>query len=288
MSQAWQAGASAARGVAWTALAHEHVGTTMSAEGMVAQRMHVTTREAVGRDSLAGRLGKAAMDVGMQPDLDATMGAVARNAAGIIGGVAASAALFSSRRWRLDMSAWTTTAVGEADRLQFETKDGPSYTAMHEATVMTVRDTAVEQRWRPWASAACELGLRSMVAVPLGPSPHHWAVMSVYWDLPDQPSRENMVAGVLFAPHAAVAIANAWQSSTLREAVRSRHQIGLAQGILMERLGLDSKQSFDVLLRHSRDHNIKLNRIAEHVVETRSVTAAGEKIDRESGFSDRT
>ncbi|WP_162605760.1 ANTAR domain-containing protein [Jiangella aurantiaca] len=211
------------------------------------------------------------MDVGMQADLGATIGAVARNAVEIIGGVAGSSALFSSRRWRLNLSAATTARVGEADERQFETGDGPSYAAMRQATVVTVRDTAVEQRWRRWASASCELGLRSMVAVPLDLSPYHWAVMSVYWDRPDQPSRENVAAAALFAPHAAVAITNAWQSSMLREAIQSRHQIGLAQGILMERLGLDARQSFDVLRRHSRDNNIKLNRIAKHVVETRSL-----------------
>lgn len=245
--------------------------STESLDYASTEHMPMTTWGAPGPDSLADLLGKAAMDLGTQADLDATMRAVARNAVEIIGGVAVSVALFSSRRRRLNMSAVTTDRAAEADKYQFETEDGPSYVAMHQATVITVPDTAVEPRWRRWASASCELGLRSMVAVPLDLSPYHWAVMNIYWDRPDQPSRERMAAAVLYAPHAAVAIINARQSSTLREAIQCRHQIGLAQGILMERLGLDARQSFDVLRRQSRDNNIKLNRIAKEVVETRSV-----------------
>lgn len=250
-----------------------------SLDSGLAKRRPVTMREVAGRDSLADLLGKAAMDVGTQADLDATMRAVARNAVAIVGGIAASAALFSSRRWRLNTSAATTDQVAEADECQFETEDGPSYTAMRQATVVTVPDTAVERRWRRWASASRELGFRSMVAVPLELSPYHWAVMNVYWDGPDQPSRERVAAAALFAPHAAVAITNARRSSTLREAIQSRHQIGLAQGILMERLGLDARESFDVLRRHSRDNNIKLNRIAKDVVDTGCISAVREPGD---------
>ena len=46
----------------------------------------------------------------------------------------------------------------------------------------------------------------------------------------------------------------------------SRHQIGIAQGILMATYGLTVDQAFDVLRRYSSHRNIKLREVAEQVV----------------------
>ena len=48
-------------------------------------------------------------------------------------------------------------------------------------------------------------------------------------------------------------------------------RIGQAQGILMERHGLDGDRAFEVLRRYSQDHNIKLRDVATHLSETRQL-----------------
>jgi AmiR/NasT family two-component response regulator len=45
--------------------------------------------------------------------------------------------------------------------------------------------------------------------------------------------------------------------------------IGQAEGILMERFGIDAEQAFNVLRRVSQDRNVKLSLIAEELVRTR-------------------
>lgn len=68
-----------------------------------------------------------------------------------------------------------------------------------------------------------------------------------------------------------MALAAAQTESGLREAMESRHLIGLAQGILMERFDLDQEQAFAVLRRYSQDRNIKLRSVAQHVVQERAL-----------------
>jgi AmiR/NasT family two-component response regulator len=52
----------------------------------------------------------------------------------------------------------------------------------------------------------------------------------------------------------------------LREALESRHTIGLAQGILMARHTLTVSQAFDHLRRRSQSDNVKLREIAADLV----------------------
>jgi AmiR/NasT family two-component response regulator len=54
----------------------------------------------------------------------------------------------------------------------------------------------------------------------------------------------------------------------LWRAIDSRHLIGQAQGILMERLKLSPEKAFAVLRRHSQQSNIKLHEVAATLVRT--------------------
>lgn len=57
------------------------------------------------------------------------------------------------------------------------------------------------------------------------------------------------------------------QLDQLRTALETRHQIGLAQGLLMARYGLTTDQAFEYLRRRSQDENVKLHRLADDVVD---------------------
>lgn len=61
------------------------------------------------------------------------------------------------------------------------------------------------------------------------------------------------------------------ENNHLRAALASRLLIGQAQGLLMERLGLDADQAFDYLKRASMHLNLKVVRIAEDIVRTRAL-----------------
>jgi AmiR/NasT family two-component response regulator len=54
----------------------------------------------------------------------------------------------------------------------------------------------------------------------------------------------------------------------LKEALRSRGEIGQAQGVLRERYGLDGDAAFDTLVRLSQHTNRKLRDIAAELLAT--------------------
>jgi AmiR/NasT family two-component response regulator len=57
----------------------------------------------------------------------------------------------------------------------------------------------------------------------------------------------------------------------LRVALGRRLVIGQAQGMLMERLGIDAGQAIDYLMRESSQRNRKVFLIAEDIVRTREL-----------------
>jgi AmiR/NasT family two-component response regulator len=55
----------------------------------------------------------------------------------------------------------------------------------------------------------------------------------------------------------------------LQTAMQTRHVIGMAQGILMQRYNLDADRAFAVLPRTSQDNNVKLHEVAKRLVDER-------------------
>lgn len=224
-------------------------------------------------EATARYLAEVAAELYAQNGVVATMETAVRHAVEAVAGSAASGALSTSRDFRRDVAVSTTEGAERVDSLQFDWAEGPCLTAVHERRGVLVEDISGDLQWPRWAALANEIGFQSMLAVPLAIEPHP-AVMSVYWDSRGRPGRHEASLMALLARHAAVAVADARRASTLREAVQARHRVGLAQGILMERLGLDDEQSFGVLRRYSRDNNIKLSEIAQEIIATRSLPGA--------------
>ena len=73
----------------------------------------------------------------------------------------------------------------------------------------------------------------------------------------------------IYAMHAAVALDAARLVEGLQRAVRSRHLIGMAQGMIMQRYGIDMARAFAVLQRWSSHRNLPLREVAEAIVEGR-------------------
>ena len=72
----------------------------------------------------------------------------------------------------------------------------------------------------------------------------------------------------------------------LNVALDGRKLIGQAQGILMERHGLEEARAFEVLRRYSQDHNLKLRQVAEYLVATRRLPADGGRVSSRSSGTD--
>lgn len=75
----------------------------------------------------------------------------------------------------------------------------------------------------------------------------------------------------IVAARVSTALSTAQNEQNLRRAIDARHEIGQAQGILMERHALSVDQAFAVLRRYSQEQNRKLREIAREVIQTREL-----------------
>jgi len=169
---------------------------------------------------------------------------------------------------QVETAGATDIRVERSDRLQQEIGEGPALRAMRDQHAV-VYDTRADDRWPRWASGAAELGLRSVLSVSLSTSHSTLGSLSMYARKPRDFDRSEVADLQTFAKHASLALAEAREERGLREAIEARHHIGQAQGILMERFGIDADRAFAILRRYSRDTNIKLRTVAERVIETR-------------------
>lgn len=170
---------------------------------------------------------------------------------------------------KVETPASTDPVVDRADSLQYEFAEGPCLDAVWVGDTQVVKDLATEHRWSTWAPAASELGIRSVLSVRLSTGEMTVGKLNLYSGAMDAFDDDDVHVAHVYAIHAAIALAVTHEISTLHTALQSRHVIGVAQGILMQRYQLSLDQAFQVLRRTSQNQNVKLRELAEQVVAER-------------------
>jgi GAF domain-containing protein len=174
------------------------------------------------------------------------------------------------RRGGLETIGATDQVVEQVDVLQCELDEGSCRDASWRHETLVSEDLAADSRWPRWAPKVAGLGIASVLAAELTASRgHRIGSINLYWTRPRRFTADDMAFANIFARHAALALSTSFELAGLNVALDGRKLIGQAQGILMERHGLDEARAFEVLKRYSQDHNIKLRRVAEHLIATR-------------------
>jgi GAF domain-containing protein len=170
-------------------------------------------------------------------------------------------------REKLETCAATDRAVEQADALQYDLDEGPCRDSSWQRQTLVVSDLASDGRWPRWTGRVAELGIASVLAAELtDDQDRRIGSINVYWTEPRTFTDDEIAFVNIFARHAALALAESIDMAGLNTALDTRKRIGQAQGILMERYGLDETRAFEVLRRYSQDHNVKLREVAEHLV----------------------
>lgn len=181
-----------------------------------------------------------------------------------------------TRGGRFTTLAVSAPAAEELDAEQYRLDEGPCVDAARDGMVHHENRLETTTQWVAWAPIALRAGCRSVLAVPLVDHVgDNMGAINFYSERHDVWDAEARDHAYLFSTHAALALDAANVVSGLRTALTSRHQIGVAQGILMERYQMGLDQSFDVLRRYSQDLNIKVSRLAEDIVGGRSLDELG-------------
>lgn len=169
----------------------------------------------------------------------------------------------------LEIPAVTDPVVADIYRFQTAGGDGPLVLCLEERATVLIPDLVDDARWLQWAKKVLELGVRSVLDVPLWTSNGPVGVLGLYNQRPDAFGPDEIAVAYILARHAAVAVATARREEHLKVAVDARKLVGQAMGILMERYNLTGDQAFQVLRRYSQDTNTKLREVAQQLIDSR-------------------
>ena len=169
-------------------------------------------------------------------------------------------------RSRVETVAATHPVVADLDQIQLQVGQGPDLEILSDRHGVLIRDVRTEQRWPAWAREVAGRGIRSMLGTRMYTTTTTIGSINFYDSKPNWFDEVDVDVAHMLGRHAAVALETARSEENLWKAIDARNLIGQAQGILMERFGIDAAQAFGVLRRYSQANNLKLNVVAERLI----------------------
>lgn len=168
--------------------------------------------------------------------------------------------------------ASTGDVLAAVNAWQNEMAEGPCHEPDRTEEVVVIRDLARDERWGAWGRRVHdEHGLRSMISLMILSTRGTYGTFSLYADRPSAFDGDDLATAQALAGHLAVSLAASREIEGLQLALGSRTVIGQAEGIIMERLGVDADQALSYLKRISSHTNRKLVEVALRLVETREL-----------------
>jgi GAF domain-containing protein len=208
-------------------------------------------------------------------DVAATLEAITAAAVHSVPGADACGVTLVVERREVESRAPTGHLPRQIDTLQQRLGEGPCLDAVYDEKTVRIDDIHAEDRWPRFATEAAGTGLGSMLAFQLFVTGGTLGALNLYAREPHAFGEESESIGLVFASHAAIALAGAQQEEHLRSAVTSRDLIGQAKGILMERYKITADDAFRLLVGTSSRTNRKLVDIVEELCATGALPAPG-------------
>ncbi|MFC3688825.1 GAF and ANTAR domain-containing protein [Aquipuribacter hungaricus] len=221
-----------------------------------------------GRDELAAQFSSFARTVQQRQDPHETLVEIVRAAVQLVPGCDEGSISVVLGRRRVFSDAASGELPRVVDALQEGLGEGPCLDSAYQHTTVRVPDMAREQRWPRFSTAAAEAGALGMMSFQLYVDGDDLGALNLFSRRAGAFTDESEHVGLMFAAHAGVAYAAARQRASLRREVETRHVIGQAQGILMERHRVTSEQAFAMLVRVSQHRNEKLRGVAQRLADS--------------------
>jgi GAF domain-containing protein len=170
--------------------------------------------------------------------------------------------------------AHTDPLVIAADSLQHRSGEGPCLDAITHRMVFYAEDVSGDLRWPTFCPQVAEVGIRSVLALPLS-CDSQLGALNLYARFPIAFGVVDRAKAAILASLASLALSAAQshqdeerRAISFQAALRTRELIGEALGILMERERITADQAFDILRRASQHLNVKLREVAQNLVDT--------------------
>jgi GAF domain-containing protein len=172
---------------------------------------------------------------------------------------------------------WAATPqfVRDIDALQYGVlNEGPCVTCMQSRRPTVSGSIGSDDRWPHFGGHVARMGVHSVLALPLMIADRVIGAINAYAYQRDAFAEHAVQLGAQFAGPAAVSVYNAQllasaqeRTDRLQRALSSRAVIDQAIGIIRSRSGGTAEEAFDRLARMSQAENVKLNIVAERLVE---------------------
>jgi GAF domain-containing protein len=177
----------------------------------------------------------------------------------------------------------TDAKVLQADNLQYSLGEGPCLSAWAQVQPVIIADTATDTRWKDWAMAATEAGVRSCLSVPLIRGSDSIGAMKVYSGSPDAFDVDDQRLLAKLAKSAAALLGHVQASDTpqrisdeVKDSLASRDIIGIARGVLMERHDLDPDEALTRITRLAGAARAPMRETAAFIAQRRNGTDTSE------------
>jgi GAF domain-containing protein len=175
------------------------------------------------------------------------------------------------------VQTWAVTAafVAEIDAVQYQDlREGPCITCMDSRRTAVSGSLGSDSRWPRFGGRVARMGVHSALALPLVVGEQVIGAINSYARSRDAFTEHAVQLGSQFAGPAAVSVYHAQLLASARErtdrlqrALKSRAVIDQAIGIIRSRTGLSAAAAFDRLTQISQSENVKLNVVAERLVD---------------------
>lgn len=206
---------------------------------------------------------------------------VAECAAEVVPGCEESGVLLRGHRGSLLPAAHTGPEVAAVDESQCVLVEGPCFDPGLDLGLDPALDRGPRlepdlergEAWPNWSAVAVGHGLRSVLALPLRLDGEDLGALTLYARRRAAFDERSIAWASVFAAHAAQALRHLRTVTGLRAALESRHDIGIAQGVVAVRYDVSYEEAFAVLHRYSNESNTKLRDLARQVKQERSLPA---------------
>ena len=177
------------------------------------------------------------------------------------------------RRGHLETVASHPATARELCELQHHPQGSPAATAFEDNRVLAVEDVSEDPgRWPGYTAAAAELGMRSVLSVPLTAGPEMSGAVSVVareraWT-PSEISLARAMTDlvVVFVSSAERARHHAERADQLQHALDHRVVVEQAKGVLAVAEGISVDKAYTRIRTFARSHNARVEDVAHAVV----------------------
>lgn len=238
-------------------------------EPMLVSQSHQQPPPAV-RQSADAKFAAALADLALTVSVGGAdpLTVITEGAVDLIPGTEFAAVVAPAGPGRLEARAVSGPVPPEVIALQNRATVGPCIEAANQTNIVRISDLRTECRWPEFVAPAAEMGVGSMLCLPLTVQDRVYGSLSLAACVPHAFDAESESMAAIFATHATIALAGDEWRRNMTAALSSRDVIGQAKGILMERYRLTPDAAFALLVKASQKTHTKLRVVCEELCQT--------------------